>query len=260
MTEETLRILIIQPDIIWKDTTENLRHYSSLLRAYEKPVDLILLPEMFSTGFVTNPEEISESLHDDAIQWLKNIAESRNCSVAGSVIVMENRRYYNRLICMAPDSVISFYNKRHLFRMEGEEEYFSQGLQRTVTVLKGWRICWQICYDLRFPVWSRNKGDYDVLVYVANWPAQRSDAWNTLLRARAIENQAYVIGVNRIGEDGNGIVYLGESCAVDPKGILLNDFNAGEEKVIDVELNYTPLQDFRQKFPVMLDADKFTIS
>ena len=259
MTAEVLRILIIQSDIIWKDTLENLRRYSSMLQSFEQQVDLILLPEMFTTGFLTVPENILEDMQEEAISWLKNVAVKRNCSIAGSLIITENHNYYNRLICAHASSEASFYDKRHLFRMDGEEEYFTQGMQRVISIIKGWRICWQICYDLRFPVWSRNQGDYDVLVYAASWPAHRSDVWNTLIRARAIENQSYVIGVNRIGKDGNDIVYLGESSVIDPKGNMINDFNAGEEKMISVELNYTPLLDFRNKFPVQLDADKFSI-
>jgi omega-amidase len=259
MAEEILRILLIQPDIVWNNAPENLRRYSAMLQSYDQPVDLVLLPEMFTTGFITTPEDVLENMQEEAVSWMKKTAAQRNCSIAGSLVIAEDHKYYNRLIYINALSEIDHYNKRHLFQMEGEEENYTRGTQRTISIFNGWRICWQICYDLRFPVWSRNQGDYDVLVYSANWPAQRSDVWNTLLRARAIENQAYVIGVNRVGEDENDIVYLGESMVVDPIGNVLNGINAGEEKLISVELNYPSLLDFRNKFPVLMDADKYNI-
>ncbi|MBN2273425.1 MAG: amidohydrolase [Bacteroidales bacterium] len=259
MTAEILRILILQTDIIWKDTCGNLKHFDDLLQYYNQKADLVLLPELFTTGFLMTPGDISTEMQAKAVTWLNNKAFNLNSSIAGSMIIKQNKQYYNRLICAHPSSDISIYDKRHLFRMEGELKHYSRGMQRSISVINGWRICWQICYDLRFPVWSRCRNDYDVLVYVANWPAKRNDVWKTLLKARAIENQSYVIGVNRIGTDGNGIDYIGESCVIDPKGNLLNDLIADHEKLISAELNYTLLKDFREIFPVLSDADKFTI-
>jgi omega-amidase len=259
MTEEVLRILIIQSAISWKDTAGNLQRYSSLMQRSEQPVDLILLPEMFTTGFISTPDDVTESMQEKALSWLKQTAVRLNCGVAGSMIVSEDNTYYNQLICAHPTSETDYYNKRHLFRVAGEEDQYSRGLQRTVSRIKGWRICWQICYDLRFPVWCRNQGDYDILVFVANWPASRGDVWNTLLRARAIENQCYVLGVNCIGEDGNHISYHGDSSVIDPKGNRINDPDNGEEKLIYAELSHSSLVDFRNKFPVLRDADKFMI-
>jgi predicted amidohydrolase len=259
MAEEVLRILIIQSEIRWKDTAGNLQMYTSLIQKPEPPVDLILLPEMFTTGFISTPEEFPEPMQEKALSWLKQTAANNNCRIAGSMIVSEDDAYYNRVICAHPSSEIDTYNKRHLFRMAGEEDRYSRGLQRTVSGIRGWRICWQICYDLRFPVWSRNQGDYDVLVYIANWPANRRDVWNTLLRARAIENQCYVVGVNIIGKDGNDISYCGDSSIIDPKGNRINEPNKNKEKLIYAELSYSSLVDFRNKFPVLRDADKFMI-
>ncbi len=259
MPGEVLNILIVQADIIWKDTKVNLQRYDRLMESVIQPVDLIILPEMFNTGFVTAPDEILDYNHEEVISWLRQKAELNNCSVAGSIIFIENNKYFNRLLCVHQDGRIDSYNKRHLFRMAGEERLYVAGNTRTISTIKGWKICWQICYDLRFPVWSRNKGDYDALVYVACWPAQRSDVWNTLLKARAIENQSYVIGVNRVGEDGNKITYQGESMAIDPKGNLLTGKYVNKEKLIYARLNYKDLNDFRAKFPVLKDADKFYI-
>jgi omega-amidase len=259
MTAETLRILVIQPDIGWNEVTKNLDHYSSLIQDFRQPVDMILLPEMFTTGFITHPKDVTIQDQDAALSWMRKTAADCNSSIAGSMIVSEYDRFYNRLVCMHPSAETDVYNKRHLFRMGGEEEFYTGGTKRTVSLIKGWRICWQICYDLRFPVWSRNQGDYDVLVYASNWPSQRSDVWNILLKARAIENQSYTIGVNRVGTDGNNIHYLGESAVIDPKGNVINDNNAGEEKLIFAGLSYATLTDFRSKFPVLQDADKFTL-
>jgi len=259
MAEEILKILIVQSEISWKDTDANLQRYSSLLLKAKQPVDLILLPEMFTTGFISTPEDIPESMQEKAISWLRHTAVKLNCRIAGSIIVSEDNTFYNQLICAHPSSETDYYNKRHLFRMAGEEEQYSRGLQRTVSEIKGWRICWQICYDLRFPVWCRNQGDYDILVFAANWPASRGDGWKALLRARAIENQCYVVGVNIIGKDGNNISYHGDSSVIDPKGHRINDPNKGEERLIYAELRYPSLVDFRNKFPVLRDADKFII-
>ena len=259
MTEEILRILIIQSEISWKDTADNLQKFSSLIQKSEQEVDLILLPEMFTTGFISTPADVPDGMQEKALEWLRQTAISKNCRIAGSMIVSEDNTVYNQLVCAHPSSETDYYNKRHLFRMAGEDEQYSRGLQRTVSRIKGWRICWQICYDLRFPVWCRNQGDYDILVVVANWPANRGEVWNTLLRARAIENQCYVLGINRIGEDGNRIKYQGDSLVIDPKGNRINDPDKGEEKMIYAELSYSSLVDFRNKFPVMRDADKFMI-
>ncbi len=259
METEVLNVLLIQADIIWKDTDANLKRLGSMIESANQPVDLIILPEMFNTGFVTSPEEINNYKQDVVISWLHNQAKNKNCCIAGSIIFAENNTYFNRLLCVHANGISDKYDKRHLFRMAGEEKKYTAGDSRTITTIKGWKICWQICYDLRFPVWSRNKGDYDILAYVACWPSQRSDVWNTLLKARAIENQSYVIGVNRVGADGNNISYKGESMVIGPKGNFITQTHINEEQLIYSSLNYSELKDFRTKFPVLEDADKFNI-
>ena len=259
MVKEILRVLIVQPDIHWKDILHNLNHYTDLLKSFEGQVDLILLPEMFNTGYLTTPGDISPEMQQKTVSWLQEKATAYNCSIAGSMIFKQHQHYYNRLICVHPDAEINLYNKRHLFSIGGELKHFTRGTKRTVSIIQGWRICWQVCYDIRFPVWSRSRDDYDILVYVANWPAQRSAVWKTLLKARAIENQSYVIGVNRIGRDGNQIEYIGESSAIDPKGNVISMADTPAEKLFMAELSYSRLIDFREKFPVLKDRDDFTI-
>lgn len=255
-----LQVALIQPDIVWKSPRENLLKYSEMLTALDDPVDLIVLPEMFPTGFCTEPEGLAERMDGDTVRWMKRTAESLQCAVAGSLIIRDNRRFFNRLIFIDPFGNLTWYDKRHLFRMGGEEVKFSAGKNRLIVPLKGWRICFQICYDLRFPVWSRNRDNYDVLVYVSNWPAARSDVWHTLLRARAIENQSYVIGVNRTGTDGNGISYIGESMVIHPKGNISGEIKVSEAPVKTVTLSREELRDFRKKFPVWKDRDEFEIN
>ena len=254
-----LTVTIVQPDIIWKSIRENLDRYSVMLSGHTAKTDLILFPEMFPTGFSTEPEGIDETMDGYAVRWMKRTAESLKCSVAGSLVIRENRRFFNRLIFIDPYENMTWYDKRHLFRMDGEELKFTAGMERAIVPLKGWNICFQICYDLRFPVWSRNRDDYDVLVYLANWPAARSDVWNILLKARAIENQSYVIGVNRVGTDGNSISYIGESMVINPKGIIAGDFPASKEAVKTFTLSWDDLEEFRKKFPVWKDRDEFRV-
>jgi predicted amidohydrolase len=230
-----------------------------MLLGLKNSTDLILLPEMFQTGFCTEPKMIAETMHGDTVRWMKRTAESLNCSVAGSLIIRENRSTFNRLIYIDQYENLTWYDKRHLFKMTGEELQFSAGLNRLLVPLKGWQISFQICYDLRFPVWSRNQDDYDVLVNVANWPAARSEVWNTLLKARAIENQSYVVGVNRVGTDGNGISYTGESVVINPKGIVEGEIQASQESLRTFPLSWDELQDFREKFPVWKDRDQFIV-
>ena len=259
MVTENLRVTLVQPDIIWKNTRENLVKYSQMLLGLKNSTDLILLPEMFQTGFCTEPKMIAETMHGDTVRWMKRTAESLNCSVAGSLIIRENRSTFNRLIYIDQHENLTWYDKRHLFKITGEELKFSAGLNRLLVPLKGWQISFQICYDLRFPVWSRNQDDYDVLVNVANWPAARSEVWNTLLKARAIENQSYVVGVNRVGTDGNGISYTGESVVINPKGIVEGEIQASQESLRTFPLSWVELQDFREKFPVWKDRDQFIV-
>jgi omega-amidase len=254
-----LKVTVVQPDMVWKSPRENLEKYTKLLAGLGQPTDLVLLPEMFPTGFCTEPETLAEKMDGDTMHWMKRTAESLNCAVAGSLIIHENRRFFNRLVFIDPYENYTWYDKRHLFRMGNEEVKFSTGLNRLVVPWKGWRICFQICYDLRFPVWSRNQDDYDILVYVANWPSARSDVWNTLLKARAIENQCYAVGVNRIGTDGNDISYSGNSMVVHPKGTVIGEIQDPVDTAKTFTLSWKELKSFRKKFPAWKDRDEFRI-
>jgi omega-amidase len=254
-----LRVTLVQPDIIWKSAGENLVKYTAMLEGLSGKTDLVLLPEMFPTGFDTEPKTIAETMDGDSVRWMKRTAETLKCSVAGSLVIRENRWFFNRLVFIDQYENLTWYDKRHLFRMAGEELKFSAGRDRQIVPLKGWRVCFQICYDLRFPVWSRNQDDYDVLVYSSNWPAARSDVWNTLLKARAIENQSYAIGINRVGTDGNGIAYIGESLIINPKGAVTGEFKTSKEEVKTFTLSWNELNEFREKFPAWRDRDEFIV-
>lgn len=259
-----MKIALVQANLHWEDSEKNLSHFSDLLENIEN-VDLIVLPEMFNTGFTMNSKKVGQAMNGEAVSWLKEMAKKKNAAIITSSIIEENGAFFNRLCWVEPDGKIQTYDKRHLFRMANEHEHFSAGQEKIIINFKGIRFCPQVCYDLRFPVWSRNVGAngnspiYDCLIYVANWPEVRSDAWTTLLKARAIENQAFVIGVNRVGEDGKGIAYSGESRFFYPKGERKDAFQAGKEMIEIVELDLNELTKFRKKFPVGEDADHFNI-
>ncbi len=255
---ENLHITAIQTFLFWENAEKNRQHFSSILSKI-KNADVIILPEMFTTGFTMNTANVFEEMGGISVEWLKQKAKETNACVTGSLIIKENESYYNRMIWAEPDGKITHYDKRHLFRMAEEHQSFSGGKERVIVNCKGWRILLQVCYDLRFSVFSRNKNDYDIAIYVANWPMARNSAWKTLLQARAIENLSYVIGVNRIGEDGKSIPYSGDSAIIDFKGNYLQQANAEEETVISAQLSHQELVDFREKFPAHLDADNFTI-
>ncbi|RIH64294.1 amidohydrolase [Mariniphaga sediminis] len=253
---ETLKVTLVQPDIIWERATANLEHYSEMLADVDE-TDVIVLPEMFTTGFSMYPEKLKESMAGPSVEWMKNLAREKNAVVTGSLIIDANDEVYNRCLWVFPEGKTEYYDKRHLFTMSGEHLQYAAGSKRLVVEYKGWRFCPLVCYDLRFPVWSRNTVNYDVLLYVANWPAPRHHAWKSLLVARAIENQAYCVGINRIGKDGNGLDYQGDSALVDPKGFA--SFLGEKEQVKTFELSYSGLQQFRKKFPVLEDGDSFTL-
>jgi omega-amidase len=257
---EDLRITLVQSTLAWEDISANLDHFSQLLEDLSgKDTDLIILPEMFTTGFTMNAAAVAETMDGKALDWMRLQAGKKNVTITGSLVIKENGTYYNRLVWMSPEGLYRTYDKRHLFRMAGEEKVYSAGGARIIVNLKGWNICPLICYDLRFPVWSRNIGSYDVLLYIANWPEKRSYAWKQLLIARAIENQCYVAGVNRVGTDGKDNLYSGDSLAVSPKGEVIGTAKPYEEELLTVPLSYKDLDDYRKQFPVHLDADKFLL-
>jgi omega-amidase len=263
---ENLTVTLIQSALHWENPVANMSMFEEKIWQIKGTTDLIILPEMFTTGFTMNARAYAEPMNLTTFKWLKQQAAQTKAVVTGSFIVKDKESYFNRLLWMRPDGSYEVYDKRHLFRMAEEHQTYTAGTTRTIPQLKGWRICPLICYDLRFPVWSRNSVvekstqqlAYDCLIYVANWPQARSHAWNTLLQARAIENLSYVIGVNRIGSDGKNIPYSGDSVVINPKGEQI--FYAQDEEVIQtLILDAEELMAFRQKFPAYMDADAFEI-
>ena len=255
-----MKISIIQPDLAWEDKSRNFKNLGELISPLYKKTDIVVLPEMFNTGFSINPEQLSESPEAETFDWMKNIAQRGNFGLCGSYMVKENMHFFNRWVFVTPEKESWYYDKRHLFSMAGEDKFFSPGKTRLIFSFRGVRISPHICYDLRFPVWSRNRNDYDLIIYAANWPESRISVWNTLLKARAIENQCYVAGANRIGTDGEGIKYCGDSMIVDPRGVIIASANRNEESSVTGKISLTELSDFRKKFPVLKDADNFTIN
>ncbi len=263
-----MKATIVQTSLFWEDREKNLEHFNKIITAIPEKTDLIVLPEMFTTGFTMDPKKNAEPANGYTVSWLKQKAKSKNAVIIGSVAVEENKKYYNRLFWVEPNGNVRSYNKRHLFRMAKEEQHYTMGTEKIIGQISGWNICPLVCYDLRFPLWSRNgfkkengsyTAAYDVLIYVANWPEARSYAWKQLLIARAIENQAYVIGVNRIGSDGNNISHSGDSMIINPRGEIISKTKANEESVETVSLDKTYLEEYRKTFPVGLDADEFKI-
>lgn len=255
-----LRVALIQTDLYWENATANLASLEEKIATITEPVDVIVLPEMFTTGFTMNPASVAEPMNLTTTKWIQQMAAQTGAVVTGSFVAKEGTNYFNRLLWVEPSGTYDYYDKRHLFRMAREHESYESGNKRIIKEWKGWRICPLICYDLRFPVWSRNVAlQYDLLLYVANWPAVRSHVWNTLLQARAIENLSYVVGVNRIGNDGNGIPHTGDSAVVDFKGEVL-ERTSGEERIIIYTLQKESLTAFRTRFPAHLDADEFMLN
>ncbi len=263
-----MNVTLIQTALHWEDRQKNLAHFDALVNSIKEPTDLIVLPEMFSTGFTMNPEKLADPLNGPSLQWMAKKAKEKTAVITGSVAVNDNGNYYNRLFWVEPNGNVNTYDKRHLFRMAGEDKHYAMGEKKIFTKLKGFSICPLICYDLRFPVWSRNTftktngvptATYDVLIYVANWPEVRSYPWKQLLIARAIENQCYVIGVNRIGKDGNDFAHSGDSMVIDPKGQVISKTKANEESIETVFIDKAFLEDLRKTFPVGLDADEFNL-
>jgi predicted amidohydrolase len=254
-----LRVTLVQTELAWQDPAANRRNLASHFRGLAGHTDLIVLPEMFSTGFSMDTGTLAEEMNGPTVGWLREEAAALGCVIAGSLIIRDAGQYFNRLVWARPDGSLDTYDKRHLFRMANEQQYYAAGTRRLVTEIKGWRVCPLICYDLRFPVWSRSRGDYDLLLYVANWPQRRAHAWAALLKARAIENLSYVVGVNRIGRDGNGTTYVGDSVALDFLGQPLSS-EGGGDRVETVVLDLESLQSYRNSFPALLDADPYEIT
>lgn len=253
---ENLKITIIQPDIIWENAEQNLNKYSEMI-SNTQSTDVIILPEMFTTGFSMQPKKLKEKMDGKSILWMKNLAKEKNAVVTGSLIIEDESRIVNRCLWIFPDGKMEKYDKHHLYTMGKEHLHYSPGKEKLIVEYKGWRFCPLICYDLRFPVWSRNQENYDVLIYMANWPSPRHHVWKNLLITRAIENQSYCFGVNRTGTDGTGLKYLGDSAFINSKG--LDTFLGENENVQTFEISYSELHNFRKNFPLLVDKDEFQI-
>ena len=251
-----INVTLIQSDIIWEDRISNLKKYQEKINQIES-TDLIILPEMFTTGFSMSPKGISENMNGETIQWMKQNAHKMNSAICGSIIIEEDSKYFNRFIWVNPDGSIHHYDKRHLFSFAGENENYTPGNEKIIIEYKGWKICPLICYDLRFPVWSRNSEDYDLLIYVANWPDKRKSAWKSLLTARAIENQCYVIGINRVGEDSKNY-YSGDSSLINALGETLYT-NSHIEEIYSNTISKYDLNKIRTQLPFLNDKDNFKI-
>jgi predicted amidohydrolase len=254
-----MKISVIQTNLSWENKQANFRNLEKIIKPLTNTTDLVILPETFNTGFSMNPEGLGENEDGETFRWLTTMAEYGSYGICGSYIVNHEGKSYNRWVFVSPEIEKQYYNKRHLFSIGGEGKLFTNGKSRLVFNFRGFRISPYICYDLRFPVWSRNRNDCDLIIYAANWPEARRDVWNTLLKARAIENQCYVAGSNIIGTDGEGIKYCGDSQIINPRGEVISSAAVNKEDVITAELSLTELNDFRTKFPVYDDADNFKI-
>jgi len=264
-----LGFTLIQTRLHWENKNANMEMLEQKIHAIKEATHVVVLPEMFSTGFSMKPEQFAETMNGTTVQWMKKTAASKKIILTGSVIIEDDGKYFNRLVWMLPDGQYGYYDKRHLFAYGEEDKHYSAGTKRLIASVNGWKINLMVCYDLRFPVWSRQSPpsqgegrgealEYDVLIYVANWPERRNIAWKSLLRARAIENQCYVIGVNRVGNDGNDIYYSGDSMVIDPLGEILYE-KANEEDVFTIQLSKEHLIEVREKFQFWRDADGFEI-
>lgn len=257
---ETLNIALIQTDLVWEDADQNRAELSKKINALTDPVDIIVLPEMFTSGFTMTPSHVAETMQGDTVTWLKTLAAKKEAAITGSMVIKEDNNYYNRMVFVHPNGTIDHYDKRHTFTLAGEDKVYTAGSNKILVDYKGWKICPLVCYDLRFPVWSRNAEHYDVLIYVASWPAIRMVAWDTLLKARAIENMSYCVGVNRVGKDANNHDYSGHSAVYDVLGERIDSLPFDEEAVEIVTLKKEHIALNRSKFNFLADQDQFSIT
>jgi len=255
----TLNIAVIQTSLIWENAIENRNQLFEKISETIEEVDVFVLPEMFSTGFSMHPRNISERMDGETVKWMKDLAKKKNAAIAGSIIISENNNFYNRFLFVHPSGEINQYDKRHLFTLAGEEKVYTAGMKKIIVNYKGWKICPLVCYDLRFPVWARNVEDYDVLMYVANWPKRRIEAWDALLKARSIENMTYVVGVNRVGLDANNFEYNGHSVVYNCMGESLSNIEEGKECVTIIKLEKDHISKVRNKLNFLNDKDIFEI-
>jgi len=253
-----MKIALIQAPLLWENPTQNRKYFEDKINSIREKIDLIVLPEMFTSGFTMNPKAVAEAMQGETVSWVQDLAKAKNAAITGSLVIEENENFYNRLVFVYPSGEIKTYNKKHLFTLAGEDKAYTSGTEKLLFDYKGFKICPLICYDLRFPVFARNTEDYDVLIYIANWPKPRINAWDALLKARAIENMCYTIGVNRIGEDPNKHHYPGHSQAIDCLGNYLIEPQE-IEGIFITTLNKNTLEATRQKFGFLNDRDAFTM-
>lgn len=254
-----MKIALLNSTLVWENPTDNRTNFEQKINAITEKIDLIVLPEMFTSGFTMNPKKVAETMQGETVSWLIKLAKAKNCAITGSLVITENENYYNRLLFVFPDGKIEFYDKRHLFTLAGEDKVYTSGKEKLIVAYKGFKICPLICYDLRFPVFARNVENYDLLIYVANWPKPRVNAWDILLKARAVENMSYVIGVNRIGNDNNNLEYVGHSQAIDFLGNYLIEPQE-KEGIFIVEINKEKQDETRSKLAFLNDKDDFTLN
>ena len=258
LMKETLNITLVQSQLFWEDVAANLSHFEKLIDKISK-TDIILLPEMFNTSFCPKSNHLAETMEGKTVSWIKEIAKIKACAIAGTLMVKEDEKVFNRLVWISKNGSIHTYDKHHLFSLIKEERYISKGEGRLIVTEQGWKICPLICYDLRFPVFSRNDVDYDLLIYLANWPVKRIEAWDTLLKARSIENQCYTIGVNRVGEDGNEISFNGHSKVFDAFGKELLSATENKEQIFQIEISLDDLKLKRRQMNFLQERDNFTL-
>lgn len=256
--QDQLHLALIQTHLHWENPVANRSHFTQKILEVSGDIDIIVLPEMFTTGFSMNAQPLAETMEGDTLYWLKELSKQKEIAICGSIMITENDTYYNRFVFVTPDGHIEFYDKRHTFNMAGEGDVFEQGQEKIIVNYLGWKLCLQVCYDLRFPVFARNVEEYDVLLYVANWPKPRVAAWDALLKARAIENMCYTIGVNRIGLDGNGLEYVGHSGVYNVLGEEIA-FAKAQQEIITTTLSKNHIIQTRTKLPFLKDKDQFKI-
>jgi len=252
-----MKTALIQTDIIWENPIENRKNLEDKINSITDKMDLVILPEMFTSGFTMHPNLVAETMNGDTISWLQNIAKTKNCAITGSLVITENGNFYNRMVFVFPNGEIQYYDKKHLFTLAGEDKIYTSGNEKVIVAYNNWKICLQVCYDLRFPVFSRNVENYDLLIYVASWPKARTNAWDILLKARAVENLSFAIGVNRIGTDNNNLEYIGHSQIIDELGNFIIE-PTEKEGVFIADLDKNKMLGTRNKLNFLNDKDEFT--
>tara|TARA_R110002050_G_scaffold94765_2_gene197193 strand:+ start:45925 stop:46704 length:780 start_codon:yes stop_codon:yes gene_type:complete len=257
--QNQLKIALIQSDLVWENPKQNRENFSNKINTISEDVDVIVLPEMFTSAFTMHASKVAETMTGDTVLWMQKLASKTSAAIVGSLIILEENKHYNRLLFVEPSGKITYYNKRHTFTLAGEDKVFSAGTEKVIIEYKGWKVCPLVCYDLRFPVWARNVENYDVLLYVANWPKPRISAWDALLKARAIENMSYVIGVNRVGVDGVNMEYSGHSAVYDVLGNIKTDFEPSKEQIEIVALEKRHVEAYRNKLKFLNDKDTFNL-